>query len=350
MTVATAPGKLVVFGDYAVLEGAPAVAVSVDVRARAQVDVTGGRDSVFIDVAGGKAFDFVAEPGAPLVWTRESPGERGTLVAAVIDTCHELMHSRGPLPALRISLKTDAFFTSRGGSTAKLGLGSSAAALVALSGALLRALGIQLERDSLLHVCHTAHRRFQGGQGSGIDVAVALLGGVVGIRLDPRERYPAVDGVDWPDGLYMMPVWSGESASTPRLIERFFSYREADAEAFARHLRNLTTFAEQADAAWRAGAVPEILSALVGYDNALRSLDYDAHIGINSEAHERMRGLAEHHGAVYKTSGAGGGDFGIVLSDSRDAIKAAGAALGRKQFVVMSTALNVDGLAVAPGP
>jgi len=347
MTVATAPGKLVIFGDYAVLEGAPAVATTVDVRARAQVDVAAGHASVFLDLAGGKAYDFVVEPGERLAWIGASPGARGTIVAAVIDTCHDLVHLRGPLPALRISLNTDAFFTQLGDTTAKLGLGSSAAALVALTGALVGALDITIERDSLLNICHAAHRRFQGGHGSGIDVAAALLGGVIGVRLESGEQYPIDAELEWPAGLFMLPVWSGNSASTPELLTRFDAYRAQAVDGYAHHLRNLTTFAQQADAAWRAGAVAEVLSALAGYDNALRALDYDARIGINTATHEHLRGLIEHHGAVYKTSGAGGGDFGIALTDSKDILEAVAVELARERFVLLDRSFGVAGLTLA---
>ncbi len=145
----------------------------------------------------------------------------------------------------------------------------------------------------------------------------------------------------------MLPVWSGNSASTPELLNRFNDYRARDVDGFVHHLRNLTTFAQQADVAWRAGAVAEILSALAGYDNALRSLDYDAQIGINTAAHERLRGLVEHHGAVYKTSGAGGGDFGIALTDSAEVLVSVADELTRARFVPLERAMSVDGLTVA---
>lgn len=348
MSVATAPGKLVIFGDYAVLEGAPAAATSVDVRAHAQVDVTDGRNSVFIDLAGGKAFDFFVEPGAELVWTTESPGDRGTIVSAVLDTCHEIAHLRGPLPALRISLNTDAFFTRANGRTEKLGLGSSAAALVALTGALIDALRIPVEPDSLIRICHAAHRRFQGGHGSGIDVATAVLGGVIGVRRDAASEYPAAESLPWPDELLMLAVWSGSSASTPELLTRFNAYRDNQADGFRHHLMHLGRFAEQADSAWRDGRVAELLSALTGYDNALRALDYDAEIGINTDVHERLRGMTERHGAVYKTSGAGGGDFGIVLTNSADVLERVAEEISSAGFMLLDADLNAAGLAIVP--
>lgn len=349
MTVATAPGKLVIFGDYAVLEGAPAAATSVDVRARAQVDVTDGRSSVFIDLAGGKAYDFIVEPGTELVWKTESPGDRGTVLAAVLDTCHALLHQLGPLPALRISLNTDAFFTRVDDRNEKLGLGSSAAVLVALTGALIDALRVPVEPESLIRICHEAHRHFQGGHGSGIDVAAAVLGGVVGVRRDSGDKFPSADSLAWPEGLLMAAVWSGNSASTPELLTRFNRYRDGNPDEFRHHLLHLVRFAEQADAAWRAGNVASLLSALTGYDNALRALDYDAGIGINTEAHERLRGLTERHGAVYKTSGAGGGDFGIVLTDSSDVFEQVTVEIENAGFVFLDADLNAGGLSVASG-
>lgn len=348
MTVATAPGKLVIFGDYAVLEGAPAAATSVDVRAHAQVDATDGHHSVFIDLAGGKAYDFLVEPGAELVWTTDSPGDRGTIVSAVLDTCHELTHLRGPLPALRISLNTDAFFTRSNDRIEKLGLGSSAAVLVALTGALIDALHVPVEPESLIRICHEAHRQFQGGHGSGIDVATAVLGGVIGVRRDAASEYPMAESLPWPDGLLMLAVWSGSSASTPELLTRFNAYRDNHTDEFRHHLMHLGRFAEQADAAWRDGRVAALLSALTGYDNALRALDYDAEIGINTEVHERLRGMTEKHGAVYKTSGAGGGDFGIVLTNSQDVLEQVADEIGSAGFMLLDADLDAAGLTITP--
>ncbi len=345
MTIATTPGKLVIFGDYAVLEGAPAAAVSVDVRARAQVDPIDGHGGVFIDLAGGRAYDFVVEPGTRLRWIAEPPAGRGKLIAAVLDTCHELAHLKGALPGLRISVTTDAFYTDVGDRFEKLGLGSSAAALVALTGALIATLGIPIERSFLLNICHAAHRNFQGGRGSGIDVTTALFGGVVGIRYGGEDPYPAVTPLDWPDGLFMLPVWSGVGASTTELLARFYEYRAAEEDGFAHHLRNLSSYARQADIAWRRGAVAEILSALTGFDDALRALDDDAGIGINTEAHDRLRGIAERQGAVYKTSGAGGGDFGIVLTDSERVLRTVAEEMAG--FKPLEARLNVAGLEIS---
>jgi len=346
MTVATAPGKLVRFGDYAVLRGAPAAATAVDVRARAKVEVTDATDSVFIDLAAGEAHGFVVEPGVGVRWLGDSPERRGAIVEAVLNTCHELVHLKGSLPGLRISMNTDAFFTSVDGKAVKLGLGSSAALSVALTGALLSALNIEVGQDSLLNVCYAVHRAFQSGQGSGIDVAAALLGGTVGVHRIGEQSDPVAGSLVWPEGLLMRAVWSGTSASTPELLSRFDNYGDTHADEFARHLRRLTRVAQQADAAWRAGDVVELLSSLAGYDDALCALDYDAGIGVNTDVHDRLRGLTESHGAVYKTSGAGGGDFGTVFTDSEQVMTAVIGELAGAGFMLLDQEADAAGLVV----
>jgi phosphomevalonate kinase len=344
MNAANAPGKLVIVGDYAVLEGAPAIATTVDVRARAQVVVTESNDSLFIDLAGGKSYRFIFDQGLGLSWIDESPAERGTLLEAVLRTVYEQLHLTAPLPAMRISINTDAFFQSVDGVPVKLGLGSSAAALVALAGGLMSALNISIEPGPMLKFCQAAHRHFQGGYGSGIDISAAFHGGVVGVTIVPGDVEREIEALSWPDGLHMLPLWSGVSASTPVLLQRFAAFREADSSLFQTHMRRLTRFARQTVEAWHAGAVSEIMSSLAGYDGALRMLDEVAKIGINTPTHEQLRRIVERHGAVYKTSGAGGGDFGIAISESSDVVAAIKAEANARGLLVLEKSFCVDGL------
>ena len=137
--VATAPGKVVLSGEYAVLDGAPAICMAVDRRATATVgDSPDGRCRV-------------ATPGREF-----SNGEKFRIVEAVC----------GSRPELTIELDTRAFAEDG----TKLGIGSSAA----LTAALVAALGGDYYADAL-----AAHRRLQGGSGSGVDVAASVHGGLI---------------------------------------------------------------------------------------------------------------------------------------------------------------------------
>ena len=354
---AQAPGKLVIVGEYAVLEGAPGLAVAVDVRAEARITSLPGSGNRLVIPDTGESFRFRWVPASGPRWEGDSPGAFGL----PLEACAEILTVRGllprasELPACQIELATAAFHhTSNDGQRVKLGLGSSAAIVVALTGALLRlAGGAPLPRQELIAICCEAHRRLQGGSGSGIDVATAITGGAVAIDFScqsgPEAGVPRAHPVSWPRRLRLVAVWSGQSASTPAMLSRLQVFFERDPARFASHMGRLGANAGQAVAAWRAEDLSGLLSAIAGYESGLRQLDEAAGIGIFSPAHERLRAIALKHGAVYKPSGAGGGDFGIALTDSRRVEQALRAGYAAAGFSVLDAELCAPGLSVRGG-
>lgn len=347
MTEASAPGKLILIGEYAVLDGAPAIVTAVDVRARAKAVAIPGEESIFFDAINGRAYYFVIDDAAGLRWAGERPESTGAILEAVISSCieHSALFKDGP--SFRISIDTDDFFTRIDGCWTKLGVGSSSAALVALVGALVTELNLSLPPEELFAVCHSAHRRFQGGSGSGADIAAAVYGGVVTVRRGTDPQAVNVTACEWPDSLLALPVWSGTSASTPELLARFAQFRQSNPEGSRRHLRRLKALAEQACVAWSEQSLVDIFNALAGYDEALRALDNDSQIGINTEPHTRIRQLVERHGAVYKTSGAGGGDYGLALTDSADVLDAIRQDCLDGGFEVLERSYSAEGLSIS---
>ncbi len=351
---AQAPGKLVIAGEYAVLEGAPGLAVAVGVRAEARITALPGSGNQLVIPDNGECFRFRWVSGSGPRWDGKSPGAYGL----PLEACAEILTARGllprasDLPACEIELVTTAFNrTDASGQRVKLGLGSSAAIVVALTGALLRlARGPALSRHELIAICNEAHRRLQGGVGSGVDVATAATGGTIAVDFsrqpDGTVGAPNAHPVSWPRRLCMVAVWSGQSASTPAMLGRMRTFRASDPVRFAAHMERLGANAGQAVAAWRAEDVPGLLGAIVGYESGLRRLDEAAAIGIFSPAHEKLREIALRHGAVYKPSGAGGGDFGIALTDSREVERALRAAYTADGFLLLDAELRAPGLSV----
>jgi len=347
MTEASAPGKLVLVGEYAVLDGAPAIVSAVDVRARAKVMAIPGKESIFFDAADGRAFYFIVDADSGLRWVGERPETSGAILEAIISSCieHSVLFDDGP--SFRVSMNSDDFFAHIGGRWTKLGVGSSAAVLVALVGALVTELNLAMSSDALLAVCQAAHHRFQGGRGSGADVAIAVYGGVAVVRRDEASQGIDATACGWPDGLSVLPIWSGVSASTPELLLRFEQFRGDNPAGYRRHLRQLKALSEQACVAWTEQSVVDILNMLAGYDEALRALDGDARIGIDTEPHARIRQLVERHGAVYKISGAGGGDFGLAMADSGEMLNAVRKDCLGHGFDVLDKPFAAEGLAVS---
>ena len=354
---AQAPGKLVIVGEYAVLEGAPGLAVAVDVRAEARITSLAGSGNQLVIPDTGESFRFRWVAGSGPRWEGSSPGAFGL----PLEACAEILTARGllpraaELPACQIELATAAFHqTGTDGRRVKVGLGSSAAIVVALTGALVRlAGGPALPRQELIAICCEAHRRLQGGSGSGIDVATSITGGAVAIEFSrqsgPQATVPQAYPVSWPRRLGLVAVWSGQSASTPAMLGRLNAFRERDPTRFASHMGRLGANAGRAVAAWRTEDLSSLFSAITGYESGLRQLDEAAGIGIFSPVHERLQAIAVKHGAVYKPSGAGGGDFGIALTDSRTVEKTLRAGYAEAGFAVLDAEFCAPGLVVRGG-
>jgi phosphomevalonate kinase len=342
MVEGQAPGKLLLTGEYAVLRGAPAVALAMGGPARARVSQAVAGE--FRDAQGDQTWPYSLGQGDGVHWHAGDPGQAGRLPAAVLAECLR----RWPTPLqsqpLALELDTSAFRRlDADGAPLKFGLGSSAALVVALTGAVVSALNIDATPAQLRDCCLDAHRAFQGGQGSGVDVLTALQGGLLLMADSVSRPVP----IGWPADLHLVTVWTGHSASTPALIKQFDVFAQQHAQAFADCLAQLVTAAHEAAGAWRSGVSGKILAAVQNYADALRALDVQGDIGIWTREHETLADLAASNGAIYKSSGAGGGDLGYALSDSAEAAAALTEAMTTAGFHVLpATPQAVAGLVV----
>jgi mevalonate kinase len=192
--VACAPGKLAITGEYAVLEGAPALVLAIDRVARVELEDSGERGyeitapGLGILAARGEldASGRMAWPGLDTPTVRQL-----ALVGAVLET----LATEGPPAPFRAHLDTRAFHAAADGH-AKLGLGSSGALTVALASSVCARDG----RDAPgIATLIAAHRRAQGGSGSGLDIAASVSGGLLAYCLEDGQ--PRVMPATWPAGL-----------------------------------------------------------------------------------------------------------------------------------------------------
>ena len=160
--VASAPGKLVILGEYAVLANAPALVMAVDRRCRAEIRAS--KNTVC-------HLHSMAEAERQVIFRRQARSGLA-LVDRVIDA-NPASNGAGWRGVLDSS---GLYCEGR-----KLGLGSSAAALTAWCGAWLAwtGQGIPEAREAVLQRFIKVHKAWQGGTGSGLDVAASLHGGVI---------------------------------------------------------------------------------------------------------------------------------------------------------------------------
>lgn len=319
---ASAPGKLVLSGEYAVLDGAAAIAVAIDCRAI--VSVAPGEADCHTVIAPGFAdapARFVCDGGA-VHWLGDAAGY--TLFETL------WVESRASSPeSLDITLDTRAFRDEASGS--KLGLGSSAALSAALATALARLGGHDPGRVAL-----RAHRRFQGGTGSGVDVATSLSGGIVRFRI--RDDRPL--RLDWPEGLHYALYWSGTTADTRSKLERLAGQPATSARQ--RLVESADCFAEK----FIVGDAGDILAGLAEYCESLRDFDAEHGLDVYAAGHAKLADAAVDCGVCYKPCGAGGGDMGIALAASEHALASFSAVARQAGFRRLDATIDPCGTAL----
>jgi phosphomevalonate kinase len=297
---ASSPGKVVLSGEYAVLDGAPAVCMAVDRRARVTIErhdeewhrvIAPGFSAIegrfvtnkdqFEWLAGGDSYSLLEQ-----VWREINPA---------------------PDCNLSYSLDTREFLDAEGGN--KIGLGSSAALAAALATSLCAIFAPNIDARQ---VARAAHRKFQNGVGSGVDIACSLQGGVIEYSMDRQQQ----SQLDWPDGLAFAVLWSGIPASTAEKLMR------AEQTGARKSRADLTRAAEQMAMAWRDGSAQHILDGYRTYTNVLRKFSVDHDLGIFDAGHGALVEAANEMGLIYKPCGAGGGDIGIALATDEATIAA----------------------------
>ncbi len=278
---ASAPGKLILTGEYAVLDGAPALVIAVDRRAIARV-----------------------RAGAP----------RGSS-AFLLAVAHELATRRGAddpaaQAAHEIAVDSTAFYDG----LTKLGLGSSAAVTVVATALAIGATSSAgIDRSEVLTIASAAHAAAQaarGARGSGADIAASVHGGTIVFTAG------RVDRRTWPASVRVLPFFTGASADTPALIARVTAARtERRTEVDAA----LTAVGDASRAACAAISAPADLAAtaMIGAialaAAALDRLATATGIDLVPDCVRAARSAMSRFGGTAKTTGAGGGDVGFAV-------------------------------------
>jgi phosphomevalonate kinase len=308
MTSFTAPGKLFLIGEYGVLHGGTAVVAAVDRRASARF-VPGGR------------------PATPLI--------AAALRVVAADA------ARGGVSLPDGAPEVDSTPLSQDGQ--KLGLGSSAAAVVAGIGALWDALGRSLDARALLPLAVAAHQAAQGGRGSGGDVAAALFGGVIAYARSGQGE-PAIRPLPAAFPAQLVVFRAGDPAATVHFLNAVERLESRDPVEHAARVKPIATAAARFVRAHEAGDGAGLIEAVTAAHDALEALGQAADVPIVTPALQTAAALARGCGGAAKGSGAGGGDVGIGFFPDSDGAEAFRARATRLGLQILSITTGARGL------
>ena len=220
MTTASAPGKIILFGEHAVVSGTAALGGAADLRARATVEDLPGRLLIETDDLSLQGFSF--DPGSGQISSASAAYATRYVSAAVRE-----LEARD----VRIRIESDI--------PPAAGMGSSASIVVATVAALNGHLGLGLSEREIAQLSYRIERGVQKGRGSPMDTALATYGGyqriadgnqpldlpplevVVGYTRVPHDTFSLVERVQllkerYPD--LVEPIFQAIGAITERAL------------------------------------------------------------------------------------------------------------------------------------
>lgn len=304
MHVSSAPGKVYLFGEHAVVYGEPAVPCAIERRATVSVD---GRDDdrLRVDAKDLTLDGFTVEYSGD---TDETPD---------VDVSESLVEAATGYVDGAISQARDAAGAPDVGFDVTIeseiplgaGLGSSAAVVVAAIDAAARELCTELDSRELAERAYEVEYDVQEGQASRADTFCSATGGAV--RVEGSEcasieapNLPFVIGYDGGAGD------TGELVSGVRELCETYDFAASSIEAIGDLVREGERALETDDL--------EQVGELMDFDHGLLSA-----LGVSARSLDAMVWAARDAGALgAKLTGAGGGGCIVALDESEETTQA----------------------------
>ncbi|MCY4728993.1 mevalonate kinase [Natronomonas gomsonensis] len=296
MTTSSAPGKVYLFGEHAVVYGEPAVPCAIERRARVTVEP---RDDDRLRV---QAKDLTLD-GFTVTWGGDADDRPDVNVPTPLVEA-AMGYIDGAVEQARDAADAaEAGFDITVESDIPLGagLGSSAAVVVAGIDAATRALGADLAPEELADRAYQVEREVQDGEASRADTFCSAMGGAVRVqgddcrRLEDPPNLPFVIGYDGGTGD------TGELVAGVRALKDEYDFAADTVEAIGDIVRN-------GEGALRNGDIEE-LGRLMDFNHGLLSA-----LGVSARTLDTMVWAAREADALgAKLTGAGGGGCIVAL-------------------------------------
>jgi mevalonate kinase len=299
MTTSSAPGKVYLFGEHAVVYGEPAVPCAIERRAQVTVE---RREDEQIRV---QANDLTLD-GFTVTWdgetdTRPDVDVPTPLVEAAMGYIEGAIEQ-----ALDAVEQTQAGFDVTIESEIPLGagLGSSAAVVVAGIDAATRELGTNLEPERIANRAYQVEYEVQDGQASRADTFCSAMGGAVRVQGDDCRRIRDVPELPFVIG------YDGEAGDTGQLVAGVRELK--DAYEFASDtVKAIGDIVRSGETALENDDVEEI-GRLMDFNHGLLSA-----LGVSARSLDSMVWAARDAEALgAKLTGAGGGGCIVALDRS----------------------------------
>ncbi|HCD08021.1 MAG TPA: phosphomevalonate kinase [Lactobacillus sp.] len=328
MSTGKAPGKLYLAGEYAVVEtGFPAVLTSVNKYVTVTINKTQNGGTIQSKNLNKELIHWNRQ-GTELVFD-DSESQLQYILAAIQFVEKYALERDVKLNYYDLLVTSE--LDSKDGK--KYGLGSSAAVTVAVVKTLGDFYHLGLSAMDIYKISAISHLSVQGNGSLG-DIAASAFGGIVAYYSPDRNwifnmirnhSITEILALNWPElkiqslqlpkDLELTVGWTGSPASTSILVDRIALTKAQKVEKYHNFLRASRKNVEHLITGFKDNNSVLIKKVFSEYRELLSDLAEFSDVHIETELLTKLCDIAEKLGGSAKTSGAGGGDCGIVLSD-----------------------------------
>ncbi|QLD87941.1 mevalonate kinase [Natronomonas salina] len=305
MTTSSAPGKVYLFGEHAVVYGEPAVPCAIERRARVTVEardddrVSVRADDLTLDgftVAWGGEADDRPDVDVPTPLVEAAMG----YVDGAIERAREA--AEAPAAGFDVTIESDIPLGA--------GLGSSAAVVVAGIDAATRELGVELDPAEIADLAYQVEYEVQEGQASRADTFCSAMGGAVRVQGDDCRQIRDVPNLPFVVGYDGGSGDTGQLVAGVRTLKEEYGFAADTVEAIGDVVRS-------GEAALEDGDVEEV-GRLMDFNHGLLSA-----LGVSARSLDSMVWAAREADALgAKLTGAGGGGCVVALDRTEQTLTA----------------------------
>ncbi len=375
MTKIKAPGKLMLSGEWSVLEiGNPCIVLAVDrfvevniKRSKGNAIVINAPDFRIKKINAG--FDSHSNKLKLLNADAEQEKVLSFVKNSIEATLAYLNNKKIKLLGFELTTKSKDTIAETPEGDQKIGFGSSAAVSVATVAAVLalhkHKIKSPKDKERIFKLSCIAHFLGQGKIGSAFDVAASTFGGALIYKrfdakwlegeLKAKKISEVVDG-QWPQ-LYFQPLklpnnfeivvgFSGKSASTKELVAKINKYKQMDNAQYQGIMQELKETTEQLIVAMKKGNEAQILGLVRQNRRVLKDLSDSSLNELETPDLRKIIEAADQNGAAGKFSGAGGGDCAIAVCFSKKTVEAVKKAIKQKDLFPLDVRISKEGVMV----
>ena len=303
---ASAPGKIFLSGEYLAIEGSLATVLPTIQRAKIIIEESKSSTNILYSLPLDKSFAFDVNDSFDIEWLDDNPMDMGLFIEKAI----VLMQIKPTTTRFTIDT-TDFYFQRR-----KIGIGSSSAISSALIKAINKYFDIKQTHEMIIDSALNLHNSKQDSLGSGLDViASSLDSGLIECDIKKARRGKWTK-LEWPSDLLIKGVITSDESNTKEMIKKYLKGHAKNKEFFLALKIDADQILEELSLSWQSKDSESILALMKQYNILMQQLDEKYHLGIYTEEHKALANITTKLGLIYKPSGAGGGDLGLILTDN----------------------------------